>query len=497
MLGACKRQLLFSMSDTSPPPKPPSPSLLDRALYWAFVVSACALCFIAGVTANHFQMQSSIAITNALEGGKAYVKEFKEKRLNLVPEPTAEMRRQQHEDKMQALFANAQTEQLGDAFNGYTLVSTDQSTTVWLVDMQGKVMHQWNMPFSKAWPRATHVNAPMRRRIFVRTAYAYPNGDLLAQYEGVGDTPYGYGLLKMDKDSKLLWTYDQNAHDDFFVDEADGDIYVLTQKVHKAIIVGLEELSYPLVTDYIVRLTPDGQEISTTSIAKALKNSTFSSLLNPAFIRGEKWDHLHSTSIQKVSPAVAALNPALKAGQMLVSLRNLNSLAIVDLKRNTVVWAQMGPWKQQYAARFLPNGNILAFDNLGLKAKEKYLSRLLEMSPQSTKIIWSYTESENPQFFTRLGGRVQTLPGGNILVTLAERARVQEMTRAGNIVWRYTLPRRLKDDSADYPYAAIMNAHRFAADYFTFLPAREEVSKPAATPAEKPSQSTNKKVQTP
>ena len=43
--------------------------------------------------------------------------------------------------------------------------------------------------------------------IHYRNAYLYPNGDLLAIYEAAGDTPWGYGLYKMDKDSRLIWKY--------------------------------------------------------------------------------------------------------------------------------------------------------------------------------------------------------------------------------------------------------------------------------------------------
>ena len=65
--------------------------------------------------------------------------------------------------------------------------------------MTGEVLHEWQLPFSAIWDDTAQVGSPPRSMIHYRNAYLYPNGDLLAIYEAVGDTPWGYGLAKMDK----------------------------------------------------------------------------------------------------------------------------------------------------------------------------------------------------------------------------------------------------------------------------------------------------------
>jgi hypothetical protein len=61
--------------------------------------------------------------------------------------------------------------------------------------MQGKVVHQWELPFSQAWPQAPHIQRPLAdEQIHWFLCRAYPNGDLLVVYHADGDTPYGYGL---------------------------------------------------------------------------------------------------------------------------------------------------------------------------------------------------------------------------------------------------------------------------------------------------------------
>src|SRR3546814_9450631 len=34
-----------------------------------------------------------------------------------------------------------------------------------------------------------------------------PNGDLIVQFETYGDTPWGYGIARLDKDSNVVWRY--------------------------------------------------------------------------------------------------------------------------------------------------------------------------------------------------------------------------------------------------------------------------------------------------
>src|SRR3546814_6192374 len=56
-----------------------------------------------------------------------------------------------------------------------------------------------------------------------------PNGDLIVQFETYGDTPWGYGIARLDKDSNVVWRYLGRSHHDFDIAE-DGRIYTLTPR---------------------------------------------------------------------------------------------------------------------------------------------------------------------------------------------------------------------------------------------------------------------------
>ena len=141
--------------------------------------------------------------------------------------------------------------------------------------MRGTVVHHWELPFSQAWPHPPHVADPLPDdQIHWFHCYLYPNGDLLAIYHADGDTPYGYGLVKLDKDSKLLWAYANNVHHDVDVGE-DGTIYTLTQKLVSKPPAGLEFLPAPYLADSLVVLSPEGQELESIPLLEAFANSPY------------------------------------------------------------------------------------------------------------------------------------------------------------------------------------------------------------------------------
>ena len=125
-------------------------------------------------------------------------------------------------------------------------------------------------------------------------------------------------------------------------------------------------------------------------------------------------------------------------GRALVSLRNIHTLAVVDLEVERVVWASTGPWRMQHEAELLDGGQLLLFDNLGVPD----FSRLLEIEPYSRQVTWSYGGEESQRFYSEGMGAQQRLPNGSTLVTESFAGRAFEVTPPGDVVWRFENPAR-------------------------------------------------------
>jgi len=94
----------------------------------------------------------------------------------------------------------------GKAHHGFTLYTSGHDQKAFLIDMAGRVVHEWALPYSAVWDRSAAVRRPLPdTHVYIEKAVLYPNGDLLAVYVGIGDTPWGYGLVKTDKNSHILW----------------------------------------------------------------------------------------------------------------------------------------------------------------------------------------------------------------------------------------------------------------------------------------------------
>jgi hypothetical protein len=342
-----------------------------------------------------------------------------------------------------------------------------------LIDMNGTEVHHWYRSFGDVWPgRVPHVKDPVDdTRIGFWGCHLYPNGDLLAVFQAVGDTPYGYGLVKLDKESNVLWRFADNVHHQLDVGD-DGTVYALTQKIidKDRLPTELLYLPTPCVVDFVVLLDPStGKEKKRVPILEAFLHSPFAAYLNtlakipksvwPPGVRpadrpeDPKADILHTNSVSVLRPNQAAKFPLFKPGQVLISVRQLNTLAVLDVDSGSIVWAVQGPWHHQHDAQFLDNGHMLLFDNLGSPLG----SRLLEYDPVTQAIPWSYAGETSRAFITQQQGLGQRLPNGNTLVVDSVSGTLLELTPAKEVVWPCCFHH-------DVPFA-----RRYGQDELTFL----------------------------
>jgi hypothetical protein len=374
-------------------------------------------------------------------------------------------------------------------FDGFTLYTTTQGTKAVLIDMAGNVVHQWSLPFSKVWPRPEHLhNSPLSdEKIHWFRCHVYPNGDLLAIYQSSVDTPSGYGLAKLDKDSNLIWSYSDCVHHDFDVAE-DGTIYTLTQRLRQDRPHGLESIPSPFLDDYLVQLSADGHELKRISLIEAFRATPFALTLfsddgtpsagpnagkavtyqRPsagAFSAPVNYDFLHPNSVKVLSSTLAPKFPLFKAGQVLLSFRSINTIAVLDMRKQTLVWAVQGIWQKQHDPTFLANGHLLIYDNVG----SQHGTRILEYDPNNHGYPWSYSYEDSEAFTALVRGMKQQLPNGDILIVDPKAGRIFEVTRGRERVWEFNCS---VDDSPvelGMSNLALTGVHRYAPGQLSFL----------------------------
>jgi hypothetical protein len=258
--------------------------------------------------------------------------------------------------------------------------------------------------------------------------------------EGVGDTPYGYGLVKLDRNSEVIWRYLGNAHHDVDIGP-DGRIYVLT---HEFVGEPLEDyglLASPRLDDFLVVLSPDGEELKKISLIHAVAASKYQHLLHTVAAFALE-DPLHTNAVDVITEDAAANFPYGEVGQVLLSFRELGTIGVLDLEREELVWARRAYWLGQHDPDILPNGNILLFDNFGNYDSPEGRSRVIEFDPLTMETVWEFTGSPERPFESALRSSQQRLANGNTLITESEAGRLLEVDPDGQIVWEFIHPVR-------------------------------------------------------
>lgn len=373
--------------------------------------------------------------------------------------------------------------QPGMAQEGVTLYTSSGDAAAYLVGMRGRVLHTWRRPYSTVWEEGVGIPKPKPdTHVWFRNAVVYPNGDLLVVYEAVGDTPYGYGLVRLDRNSELLWSYFGRAHHDVAVGPA-GRIYALTQEIVDEPLEGYDNVSSPRLDDFLVILSPDGEELKKISLLDAVARSQFRYLLHTVSSYAVE-DVLHTNSVDVIDEETAGNFAFGRPGQVLLSMRSLNTILVLDVETETIVWALRGSWIGQHDADILPNGNILMFDNWGNFERPNGISRVIEVDPRTTEIVWQYAGTAKRPLSSEIRSAQQRLANDNTLISESDGGRIVEVSPDGEIVWEYLNPARGGEHGNLIPivdWGQRLDPATFDPDFLRFIMTSEQQNSTMAT----------------
>jgi hypothetical protein len=292
-----------------------------------------------------------------------------------------------------------------------------------LIDMDGNEVHRWRYAFDEVWP--DHPRKRRHRTQWWRRATLFDNGDVLAIFAG-------FGIIKVDKDSKLIWAHKTGAHHDVEV-MPDGDIYVLTRTPH---VVPRVNPAEPILEDFISVLGADGVEKRRVSVLEAFENSGYAHLWHD--IHRRSGDIFHTNGLSILEGRIADRLPAFRRGNVLISLHTFDTIAVVDLDAARVTWALQGDYRGQHDPKILENGNLLLFDNYGTEEQ----SSVIELDPTNTQTVWQYRGTPERPFYSFTCGTADRLANGNTVITESDFGRAFEVTPDREIVWEYYNPHR-------------------------------------------------------
>ena len=358
----------------------------------------------------------------------------------------------------------------GKAFDGLTLVEGvfPEGVELRLIDMSGAVLHRWPVSFSDIWPDPSHVlptELPASSfHYFTHGNWLLPDGDVIFNVSK-------YGTVRMDKCGNVKWTLDRISHHSITPDS--GGNFWVPVRADPDTIPGdyLDAFNKTPGTEApgdlvrfeerLLLVTGDGDVLRELSVLKAVLDSDLDHQLFNSLMIDEK-DLTHVNDIDVVTPPLAEKIDGVSAGDLLVSIRQMHTVAIMDRESGHIKWHKTGPWIRQHDPDISKDGNIVVFDNGGdHRPKGENRSRIVSLDPATNETTVLYPLEGDAPFYTSVMGAHQLLPNGNRLITESKAGRLFEIDPQREIVWEYIKP---YDDT----HAALFEtAVRFEPGYFS------------------------------
>jgi hypothetical protein len=357
----------------------------------------------------------------------------------------------------------------GRASPGLTLIQGifPEGVELRLLDMSGDVIHRWSVSFFDIWPEPEHV--PPAARPATDLNYHTQGMWLLADGAVVFNVG-NLGTAKMDKCGAVQWTVNRMTHHSVTAN-ADGSFWIPVRGDPRRVPQDLmlegvtPETPAESLTRYedrLLRVGADGAIEKELSVLRALFDGGFTAQLFDTWTI-EAEDPTHINDIEVVTPSLADKIQGVRAGDLLVSIRQMHMLAIFDQDTGAIKWHTAGPWVRQHDPDITDDGIIEVYDNAGQHMNSDRFEgssiMALDAATGETEIL--YPRAGNERFFSRIMGTHQLLPNGNRLITESTAGRIFEVDANGDIVWEHVT--QFDDSHA----GLIESAIRYDTDYFS------------------------------
>jgi hypothetical protein len=190
--------------------------------------------------------------------------------------------------------------------------------------------------------------------------------------------------------------------------------------------------------DGIRILSPEGKSVRELTLLDNFVRAGYSGLFY-GVRDGCNLTHLNSVAL--ASASVAKALPGAAAGDLLVSLRETSSVALLDGKTGAVKYMVAGRTAAQHGAQFLPDGTVIALDNVGgdRKLGGTRIVRINLLNGASETVFPKGNENDLLPVFTEVAGQIDvSADGKRALVSVTHQGRVIEIDVAsGAPLWVY------------------------------------------------------------
>ncbi len=401
----------------------------DRFLKVAFIVSFGVLCMVFGIVAVLYRVFPAPQIVEA----HATVIDLAEHwRNDLALKPTRHLVAADDPDRVAY-----RVEQPGRVPAGTVIIAglaPDRALLqgATLYDERGREIHHWSIDYE-----ALDPDGEKQENVMLHGLLAFPDGSIAVAFDN------GNVIARIDACGQPIW--------------------VTPGRYHHVVASGNNGILWSWVNEILMKLDArSGQVLETINLKRDVisarnQQGVFSIHTDEdpdkIVYHGSAF---HANDVEPLTEELAAAFPDFEPGDLLISLRELNLVAVLDPETRQLRWWQHGPWFRQHDPDFQPDGRISVFDNqMGLGA-----SRIITIDPSSDEWEVTFEGGDDLPFYTWQRGTHQVLENGAILMTEPERGRVLLADNDGRLIWQREM---IFDETQNY---IVTTAAHYPPDFF-------------------------------
>jgi hypothetical protein len=322
---------------------------------------------------------------------------------------------------------------------GLTLITgltSERTPSVKVINFQGDIIHKWDIDWYKIWPDSNHIPKHLipkgKPGTHIHGSKLTNNGGVLFNFENLG-------FVNLDACGNTLFKVPYPTHHAIEEDD-NGDYWLPGQIYYQEALPQYPNYIPPFKDDTIVKISKQGKVLFEISIMDLLKKNGYSGLMYLSTIKSRNTqvsgDIYHLNDVELFPNSMD--EGTFKHGDVMVSLRNINTVFIFDPKTLKIRYLTTGKFVRQHDPDFIDGNHFSVLDNNHIAPNEfGHSSKIVIVSAHDDQVKSYFSATDKVPFYTNIMGKHQWLPNGNLLILEAMNGRVIEVNAKKEIVWSY------------------------------------------------------------
>lgn len=409
----------------------------DKFAFVAFVFGLGVLAYVVGVATARYRLPPYGLISSSIEEIKTAL-DYHADRL-----PWQFFRYDDTPDTPDVVHDAAGRSPGATLISGFT--GDEAVHAVRIVGEDGTVIQEWDLDWDDLWPGdAPHIPAEVMKRPqkHVHGVAMAENGDIVLNFTELA-------TFRVNPCGKVVWRLDRRGHHSVDMG-SDGSFWVPGIITHYNPDPRMPNYKPDFEEFTVMHVSADGKVLDEFSINQLLIDNGYQGLLYLSslneFTPIVTSDTLHVNDIEVLKDTMP--EGVAKHGDILISLRNINTILLVDPETRKIKFVSTGKVQRQHDTDFIDGNTITVFDNhnllpdwfdnaSGQRDLQGQSSKVVTISLETGAVLDSIDTAGGEPFFTDLMGQQQQLPNGNLLVAEARAGRAFERAPDGHLVWEY------------------------------------------------------------